>query len=487
MKQTVTKFTAILMILAALLSGCASGQTTGDPSQQVSTENTSAVEEAVAEETELPDNLPEKDYNGESVFVTIYSSDEQRYDMVTEDTETGEVLHDAVYRRNHAVEDRYNIVFEISETSDTNSLHASVVAQSEDFELLFYPICYGYTLANQGDFLSTDDLPYIDLEKIWWDQSLRRDLSINNKLYFMSGDISPSSMNMSACILFNKKLFDQHALAYPYDMVREGTWTMDAVSTLIDGLTVDMDGDGKISSKADSTDVFGLTGWMWSIPYGLFYGAGERFVKNNAEGVPCLDYDLDRVVSIYEKIYDIIITKQSYFAVNTAEEYENTRKVFQTDRSFLLDVKLYDMGNLRDMESDFGILPIPKYDETQNSYITFVNAASNMISVPVMVSDPEKCSILLEAMASESFKNLTPSFKTSILKGKYVRDEESSEMVDIIIRNRVFDIAYIYKIAGFENVIRLQIMANKEEVVSAIQKIHSAGETKLEELVLQFQ
>jgi len=110
-----------------------------------------------------------------------------------------------------------------------------------------------------------------------------------------------------------------------------------------------------------------------------------------------------------------------------------------------------------------------------------------MISVPVMVSDPEKCSILLEAMASESFKNLTPSFKTSILKGKYVRDEESSEMVDIIIRNRVFDIAYIYKIAGFENVIRLQIMANKEEVVSAIQKIHSAGETKLEELVLQFQ
>ncbi len=488
MKKTTSEILAFLLLLSALLTGCGNGKSSEETENQPADTQSQAETVEAAEETEeeITDNLPAKSYGGGSVKVKIYEGSEQNYDMVTEDEEIGETLHDAVYRRNRAVEERYDVAFEVTQTTDTNTLHASVMAQSDDFELLFYPICYSISLSSQGDFLSTEDLPYVDLDKPWWDGSLRRDLSINGNLFFLSGDISPSGLNMSSALLFNKNLFTQLGIEYPYDTVREGKWTLDSLASIISGQTTDVDGDGEISSAYDSSDRFGLTGWMWSIPNGLYYGSGERFVNNNSEGTPVLDFNLEKTVSIYEKIYDILISKQSYFAVNTGEEYDNTFRVFSADRSLLLDVKLYDMSKLRDMESDFGVLPIPKYDEAQDSYYSFVNNASNMISVPKTVSDPEKCSIILEAMASESYKDLTPSFKEAILKGKYSRDRESGEMVDIIIRSRVFDIAYIYGITGFGDLIRPLIMSQSTSITSTIQSYRPAAEAALEGIVKQF-
>jgi len=479
MNKTLSRSLAFLMILSALLTaGC---QEKIDDETAVTGGQTDAVTDA---ETELSDDLPEEDFGGAIIRTAIYPGPEQNYDMITE--ESADLLEDKVYQRNRAVEERFGIQFEVFTTNDTNQLHNAVASDSEDWQLLFFPICYSISLANQGDFLSTDNLPYLNLDKPWWDARLTEDLSINGNLFFISGDISPSSLNMSSALLFNKDLFDNLNMTYPYQTVSDGSWTLDALSALLKNSNADLNGDGRMTTDSNSSDRFGLTGWMWSIPNGLFYSAGGKFVGRDENNMPILDFNAEKTVDIFEKIYNVIIDQESYFAVNTGEEYNNTFAVFTSNRSLMLDVKLYDLSKLRDMDADFGVLPLPKYDEQQEDYITFVNDASNMVSVPKTLRDPEMLSIILEGMASESYKNLTPDFKEYVLKGKYPRDIESTDMVELIIRNRVFDIAYIYDLPTYGDFVRPLLMSKSKNVASTLESARRGAEKSLDKLVAIF-
>lgn len=477
MKRFSEKAIAAALFAAMLLGGCAAQKDAEQPSE---TSGTSQAASEADTTTALSDELPELHYDGAPCRVMIYDSSEQNYDMMTEGKETGDILNDAVYQRNAAVSERLGISFEIIGANDTEKINSSIMSESDDFDLLFWPICYSISIANKNGFLSTSDMPYVNLDKPWWDASLRRDLSINNSLVFLTGDISPAGLNMSSCLLFNKDLFDQHNLTYPYDAVTGGSWTMDAFSEILKDRTSDLNGDGKIRPNAD---LYGLSCWMYDVPYSLFYGAGGKMVEKDSDDIPHIREDLDQTVSIMEKVYDIIIDKQSFFAVNTGEAYEQSYTVFSENRAFFIDTKLFGMSKLRDMSADFGVLPLPKYDENQENYTTFVNSASNMISVPVTAKDPEKTSAILEAMAFQSYKTLTPKFKESVLKGKMARDQESWDMMDIIIRNRVFDIAYIYNIEGYMDFQRTLLMEKSKNVVSHLESYKQKAENSLASIV----
>lgn len=66
----------------------------------------------------------------------------------------------------------------------------------------------------------------------------------------------------------------------------------------------------------------------------------------------------------------------------------------------------------------------------------------SLISVPVTAADPGRTAMILELMGCKSKEILTPAFYEKTLKGKYFRDEESGEMLDIIFSSRVYDIGY---------------------------------------------
>ena len=53
--------------------------------------------------------------------------------------------------------------------------------------------------------------------------------------------------------------------------------------------------------------------------------------------------------------------------------------------------------------------------------------------------DLERTSVILEAMACESLKSVVPAYYELMLKTKFARDEESEEMIDYIVSQRVFD------------------------------------------------
>ena len=108
---------------------------------------------------------------------------------------------------------------------------------------------------------------------------------------------------------------------------------------------------------------------------------------------------------------------------------------------------------MRGYDVDFGIIPTPKYEESQQNYSHWVDNGCNLFyAVPVSLSDPDTSAYMLEAIAAASRYYLTPAYYDVCLKGKYSRDEESSEMLDIIFNTYHLDLGDVYgwgNISGF--------------------------------------
>ena len=106
----------------------------------------------------------------------------------------------------------------------------------------------------------------------------------------------------------------------------------------------------------------------------------------------------------------------------------------------------YTAELLRDMDSDFGIIPYPKLDEDQEEYMTLVHNGSTLFCVPVTIKS-EKLEIIgavLESLAYEAYKTVTPAYFEVALKSKYSRDDVSSQLLDVMYQSMYTDFGYCY-------------------------------------------
>ena len=78
--------------------------------------------------------------------------------------------------------------------------------------------------------------------------------------------------------------------------------------------------------------------------------------------------------------------------------------------------------------------------------MSFVNGAAAVVVVPKSVAADKLgfVGFAMEALSSSSYYMVTDTLYDKVAKAKNVRDAESAEMVDIIIRNRVFDFGYAH-------------------------------------------
>jgi hypothetical protein len=65
-----------------------------------------------------------------------------------------------------------------------------------------------------------------------------------------------------------------------------------------------------------------------------------------------------------------------------------------------------------------------------------------------ITADKEFVGIITEALARESYKNITPAFYEFTLEQKYSRDETSADMLNIIRDTTYFDMGYIFNFGG---------------------------------------
>jgi hypothetical protein len=91
---------------------------------------------------------------------------------------------------------------------------------------------------------------------------------------------------------------------------------------------------------------------------------------------------------------------------------------------------------------DFGILPLPKYDEIQDGYYTLCWAA--VAAIPLVVKDVEKSAVILEALNCYSYVDVIPQYTEIVLQRKLSRDDESAETVKLLAEGISMDFGTLF-------------------------------------------
>ncbi|MBQ8579020.1 MAG: hypothetical protein IJ449_13805 [Clostridia bacterium] len=484
----------LFLLCAAMLAAC--GQTDAQSSDDAQT-TASVTDEAVTSETAetvdpaYRDDLGEYDYNGEEFHILLYGDGDpynwSEIDVLVEG-ETGETINDGIYARNLALEERLNI--KLTGQYDLNAtgvLTKAVQAGDASYDAAFLRLSMAGTAAQSGAVYDWNDIPNVDMSKKYWDQSIIRDLSIGGNVYFMTGDISTIDNQATWIMMFNKAMIANNDLTSPYELVNTGKWTVDTFSAMTKDVAADLNGDGNYTMS----DKYGLSTTIDTV-YGLFYSTGLSFVSKDDGDMPYFNLDIDKATDVLAKIGTILndgnrtlLSKR--ISNETSDVITGIRNAFFEDRALFYAEVMFHVANLRQMETDFGIIPLPKYDEAQEDYITFVNPAGSCLTIPVTVADLDMTGVVLEAMASASYEYLTPAYYTTALQNKYARDNESSAMLDLLLENRVYDLAMIYSwgnitsgyadLADKDSTDLASLVAKKEKQINtAIEKFIAAFE-----------
>lgn len=486
-KKLLTRLLAVILTGSMLLAACAeSKDNTAKSPENASADNAGGIEETEAETEKRPD-LPEITYDGSDFTILCCSNWSWWFgtDDFYAEEENGEPVNDAVFRRNMIIDERYNV--KITELNNMGSakggtnvggkyIRTAVTADDPAYDASLMAAYEVSKLAYENYVIDLNSLRYLDLTNPWWDQKANSDLTIRGMMFYSTGDISTLDDGCTFCILFNKKLAEDYRMDNCYDLVNSGTWTIDKLVEMASSISEDLNGDGKF----DDQDLYGFCIWQDSM-MGMINAAGEHFCALNDDGDIELTLYNERTVDMFNKYYALVSDRtKAYSIYHNADSIES---MFSNNQVFLYTRYLATVQAYRNMDADFGILPYPKYDETQNGYFsTIAPYGCSFICVPLIVRDEDMSAIILEDTAFESVKTVTKAFYDITLQGKLVRDDDSSAMLDIIYGNRVFDLGLFYAVGDLNEGIMDCFRFYRSDLASLVAKKEKSAMRTLDKI-----
>ncbi len=432
-----TGLTGALLLTLLVSCGDAAGAGTVTTAEPVAKDSATAAVET--DGGYLPPDIEGLDFGGEEL--RFASPNWSVFKDYFPEEMTGDTLDDAAFMRISNVQNALNVkivnTFDEFGANIQDIVKQSIQAGDDAFDIVFTHCIYGIGDYATGNMLyNLDALPNLDLTNPWWNREIIDTFRIGTETYYAYGDIILSNPD---AIYFNKTIATEYDMPDHYARVKEGTWTYDVFLEEIKTVSIDLNGDGKM----DGADKVGISGDMTESLSALPFACGVRLTKVTEDGLE-LDFFSDKVVDIFNKTYDVFMDKsvsQIYF-----RQFEDVTQTFVDNRALFGIGDTSSMVGYRDYEIDFGILPMPKYDEAQESYQCLV--WTKLCCVPTTVQRPELVGACLEQFAYES-ADVQTAYNEVLIRGKSTRDVESLEMLDIIYDSQVGDIGLNY--LGFDS------------------------------------
>ena len=418
------------LLFGLLLTSCASGNAGEENASGQSAPAPAA--EAVPEETEFDwyASLPEGTDFGGYTFTAVRYQDSTWNIYIAPGEMTGEVLNDAAYQRTLEAEDLVNVkVEELCNGSYESDFKQVVKAgESETYDLICF-WCPGERASYITGNLVYDwqDLEGLDLEARWYNQSANEAYHLGSKQYFAVSDLTfPVQQHFR--ILFNKDLMTSMGMDFPYEAVFNGEWTFDRMMGWVKDAYADLNGNG----TADKDDRYGIA-LNPAYTAGFGFNFGELPMSWDEEGY---HFNLlsDRIVRIVDLMQAFPSNPDTFFTTSGNDHY----KVFEAGNA-IFEGYGSDPVLLRNLEFDFGYLPYPKLDETDDYTIWTVGG---MMAVPITLSDPLRTGTVIEVLSAGSDKYVEDAFIEQYVEGKVLRDEESRSVYRLMREKAIYDLSY---------------------------------------------
>lgn len=495
MKKTLTLF----LIAALLLSSCGdTSETTGDTTASDTTTVTPSADDELSKRALVDDGLGSPDLGGyEFRIIADTNASGVNWRYVDAEEMTGDIVMDAVYKRNSDIEQRFNCEISLLHTDNAADLRTwvqtAVTAGDDAFDLYHSHVIQAGIAAVSNIFVNWCDMPNVDLTKPWWSQTITETLTYKDQLYLAVGDFALSSIGQTWCTFYNGTLGADYGMGSYFDTVNEGKWTFDFMLNLAKDAYKDLNGNGEM----DNDDQYGyLTQHQSSINAFLWAFDNPILMKDGDEME--FVYNTEKLADITEKLItsfrhgDVgIRTDVTYVSPKNGSNHNYNVDMFSESKAvFTHGVISQSLDYFREMEDNYSILPYPKWDAEQAEYHTMSDGSHAIMAVPVTVpmDKREAVGTVIEALNAESWKHVVPAYYDTALKVKGTRDDESIAMLDMIVNSRVFDMGYIYS-GGIGPGFALQMLFTNDDtnIQSYLAANASAFEAHYEKVFASFE
>ncbi|MBO4423324.1 MAG: extracellular solute-binding protein [Clostridia bacterium] len=483
-KITVILLAAALLFTSIAMASCAEN----DPGATTTKadETTAEPETEPASTERLPDPVPELDLGNMTVTFIVRGSSYAEWESqdIFEEEDSDDPIKSAVFRRNMTLQDKYHCTIEqYGSSSPGADAKKAINANTDEYQVLMCDTQETLGLAQSNLLADLNALDGIDTKNPWWDQNLVKNCSIGGRLYFATGDISIMDNDATWVLMFNKKMISDLDLESPYDLVKNNEWTYDKMFEMMQVAKSDENGNGKVDINEDR---FGFATHNSSLG-AFYYAAGLKVIEKDADDIPYFpEQNAEYVNLVLDKSIKIWSDKSlTASADRDGFDMPTLQGIFEEGRSLFLGEVMQLVFRLRAMEIDFGLIPFPKYDSAQQNYGHFVHSTSAMLSIPANCKNIEKIAAFVEAMSYESMYTLTPAYYETALTGKYFRDPESKEMLDIILQSRTFDLGstHMFDWGGVASVFTSLLSKGSNAYASNYAKKIKSGKKTLEKTV----
>jgi len=248
-------------------------------------------------------------------------------------------------------------------------------------------------------------------------------------------------------------------------------------------VSADLDGNG----IWDDNDRFGMVGYQDVVPIAMI-GAGIRFTTKNADDIPEITFMSERTIRVWEQLTEFLFDETIYWSWSrTGMGNERSRQMFANNQALFNWNEFHSIPRLRAMETDFGILPMPLFDETQGRFFHHVNPhVAPMFSIPLSNPNIEETGAISDHLAVLGRQIMTPAYYEISLQGQHARDEESIMTMDLIFSSLTFDTGYMNNWGDLGSFTMHMYHNRQSDIVSEYERRVNVAQRQLDRMIDNF-
>ncbi len=446
----------LALILAALclspMYGCGNKTENTESETQNTVAETAETVTETETESETESNRPKPSCDGQTFggesFRPLYRYGAYVYnclDVIAEDGMNGELVNDTVFHRNLLLEEMLDITLEPISSDDPRWFASSdIQSGSGEFDVILEQMNQLAPIALDNYLYDWREMPYFDENMPWWDKNSAVEMSLANHVYLMAGDIT---MKTSGCVRFfsfNKDMWENYGLSSPYELVSNGSWTVDKMAECVHSVSQDLNGDGEI----DGNDRVGL---LNEAPSFMLVGCGVLYTVKDENDLPVVGFMNERTVTALEKVKALLDDKEhvlDYYAMDKMDTsafkhaFDYGRSRFAAGQFLMIDISADDINQFANMEDRYGILPNPKLDETQSEYYHLIDPYAPIWGLSSIQTKPELTGAAMEAWGYLS-GDLVEAFYETTMKKRRADAPEDAAMLDIVRSSVRYELATV--------------------------------------------
>lgn len=422
--------------------------------------------------------------------MTILITFNENVDKVIDDTvdDIADAVNESVWKRNIALEERLGVKIELIAAVGTgefsNMVRNSVTANSDDYDVVVGHTRFNIALAAEGILKNLSDIEYLDFTKDYWSELYISNISYKNNVYWATGDLTTNFIGYMYAMFVNAPMWTNYfGSENLYQIVKDGKWTVDKLNEYSSVAYVDLNGN----SIKDDQDSYGVIMQKGHVLNGMAFSTGVQYTSRDDNGNPYVSVANEHTVNVFDALHSLFYNTDYGRMLDNSAFDGLSVTMFTSDRLLFCPNTFQFCANakVRDMESDFYVIPLPKYDDTQKAYRVNQYDGVPIYGIPI-TADPSRDDAIgatLEAMCSMSSTMVIPVYYDIALKNKYSRDQGAAEMIDLVHDSVTADFGFAWgdTVGGLMNLFYDNIQS--DSIANILQRQQKSWDKSMEKLL----